>query len=291
MQRLSLKGGYCATYPESHCVFEKSSCDDISSWYSSGAMQGAPYSAHGGYCLLAKTVREMPLGRCDGVKYGQCAPNKESCEAGAAFEEAFDCITEEITFGRCGGRCSWSPLDCGLESWTFPAEGCTCDKVRVGGCEMNGSVSCAVSKDGCDAESTYLNPLEVASQTGTECYICMEVSEPVEIVSVPESAMKDSTLIDESSSPPSYLSLANDSLGISFVIGITLGGVLVVALLTYVLVFLRRRKQTAAAKMERGESTCTDVPPPSLELTTDNDDMVSNLDIEEFTDNDVEEFQ
>merc|ERR1712176_82928 len=92
------------------------------------------------------------------------------------------CKIENTLFGRCGDRCSWSPDDCafglnGREKWTFPSEECTCEKVRVGGCQKDGNIFCAVSEDACDDLSEWLSPLDVTKSFNVECFLCNEVGE------------------------------------------------------------------------------------------------------------------
>ena len=313
MKRLSLKAGYCG----SRCVLERSECDEGVSWNSPAEMEGGPYRAHGGYCLLAESVREMALGSCGSG--GACAPNEESCGDGAGVDSArfgYDgyCTAEGTTFGRCGaenndGRCSWSPDDCDEgEDWTFPAEGCTYDKVRVGGCVGDGVVYCAVSHDGCDDGSTHLNPLEVAKRTGVECYLGMEITDPVAPGAEAGEDREGATLeitypvedkvagdydgggaglaagaAPEPSSAAASSSPNDGNSGVPVAVGATVGGVAAAALLLYASVLLRRRTRTRTDKLQRMDSTSMSTGlPPSVEVASEGDDAVSNLDVNEF---------
>jgi len=297
MTRLSLKTGYCSL--ENRCVLGRSECDEDNegvSWKSPAEMEGAPYRAHGGNCLLAETVREMALGSCGS---GACAPNEESCddEDGVAegifapFEYDEYCTAEGTTFGRCGaeddGRCSWSPDDCGEEEdWTFPAEGCTYDRVRVGGCMGDGVVYCAVSNDGCHDGSTYLNPLEVAARTGVECYMGMEITDPVapgasgETTEDREGGTLESTYPVEKgvnpnmgdagggaaatagTVPESSSGTADGGSRVPVAVGATVGGVAAAALLLYASILLLRKRRTKTDKLRRLDSTSTGLPRP-----------------------------
>jgi len=268
MKRLSLKAGHCITESGSRCTFERSQCgvDDtvVSPWRSAGEMRGAPYTAHGGYCLLAKSVREMTLGRCSGVD--QCVPNAASCKFAANFNEAYDCVMEEVTFGSCGERCSWSPADClAGEEWTFPAAGCSYDKVRVGGCdEWDMSVYCAVSVDGCGAGSTYLTPLEIVAKMDTECYVGMAATVPVEdSVAQLNEALAETGTGFASGGTETGTGSASGGLGVPAIVGAAVGGALVAALVGYVTVVLHRKKKASAKKEERVfQSTDFENPPP-----------------------------
>jgi len=143
-------------------------------------MQGAPNKAHGGICLWSQTIHEKRVGQCSD---GACSPNKSSC-GGLDFldsqQSTENCDVDSTLFGRCGDRCSWSPDNCSAgEEWTFPSQGCNCDQVQVGACEKDGFIFCSVSPDSCDDKATWLSPVDVASTTPYQCYLCREKIVPV----------------------------------------------------------------------------------------------------------------
>ena len=185
----------------------------------------------------------MTLGRCSGKEGGdggRCVPNANSCKVPAEFYESYDCKMEDATFGSCGEMCSWSPDDCVAgEAWTFPAAGCSYDKVRVGGCyDGSEGAYCAVSEDGCDGGSAYLSPANLAVKMETECYIGMQTSVPVEEqLSLKEAPAQSGT------------GSANVGLGVPAIVGVAMGGALVVALLGYGV--LHRKKKVVNQKVER----------------------------------------
>merc|ERR1711957_61272 len=89
------------------------------------------------------------------------------------------------------------------------------------------------------AGSAYLNPLEVAAQAGTECYVGMAATVPIE--EQPLRGVKASAASAEGA--PEYTSKDGVIIGAAAV-----GGALVVALLGYGLVSLHRKKKKAAAE-------------------------------------------
>ena len=204
---------------------------------------------------------------------------EEECDAAERRNEAARRV-------QCGDtRCSWSPTDCGPgEDWTFPANGCTYDKVWVGGCLTDwGVVYCAVSRDGCDDKSTYLTPWNVASRTGSECYMGMEVSgpaPPADAAGTVDAGAAAGTprASDARETVPAALPAPEGGAKgprLPLVVGATVGGVLAASLLFYAGVFFRRRGLAGAGGMKSGKSASTDVPPE--ELAADDDDVVSTL--------------
>jgi len=180
MEKKTVQGGVCDHQIERtwNCALVKSACDEETIFRSSRQMQGAPERGHGGVCLLQETIRDWRLGICISATKTACSPNQASCQGfGKRFLENDDsCKIENTKYGSCGDRCSWSPEDCAdSENWNFPSKDCTCDKVRVGGCQKNDAIFCAVSGQACDDTSTWLSPTEVTSRAGIECFLCAEV--------------------------------------------------------------------------------------------------------------------
>merc|ERR1711933_332603 len=181
MVRKSVQAGYC-DYPDYVCALEKTFCESGDVLFrSSREMQGAPERAHGGVCLLQESIREYPLGNCVSETSGTaCSPNEESCEGFGEFSLSGACMIDDTKFGRCGNNhCAWSPENCSEgEEWNFPSNDCSCDQVKVGACEKDGDVFCAVSRDSCDDKSEWLSPLEVSMKSDIDCFLCNEMKAP-----------------------------------------------------------------------------------------------------------------
>jgi len=231
-------------------------------------MQGAPERAHGGICLWSSTVHEKRVGQCSD---GTCSPNKASCGSGLDFMDAKqsteNCDVDSTAFGRCGDRCSWSPDDCSVgEEWTFPSEGCSCDKVQVGACEKDGQIFCSVSPDSCDDKATWLHALDVVSTTPNVCYLCRAKSIPIVPTTAPVAApvaapvdlnkpsSKDSIIaVDNVKSPsaesnpsvgynPSTSSKPSGGPNTGVVVGAVVGGVGGAAMVLVLFMFARKRQ-------------------------------------------------
>jgi len=176
MPRKSVQLGYCY----GQCAIEKKECSTIAYFRSSAEMQTAA-GAHGGNCLLTQSIHAHLLGKCNGEEGDVCSPNELSCDdSWIAYVDADNhdddsCTVEDTVFGSCGNRCSWSPNSC-LENevWTFPSQGCSSDKVRVGACVKDNHAYCSVSEDSCDALSYFLNWYEVTDTMDVQCYLSRE---------------------------------------------------------------------------------------------------------------------
>lgn len=297
--RLSLQLGHCAA-PGGGCTLGKSECSDQSSWSSSGSMIDAPYRAHGGYCLLAKTVREAFLGKCGFY----CSP-KEACAEGEPFTENYSrCQVQDTLYGSCGNRCSWSPADCDAgETWKFPDIDCSCDLVQIGGCmSPGGDPYCAVSADGCDEESVFLKPLELKAQANHDCFVCMATTVPLgEKVAATAKEVEETAIIQgqekdlfgsDMPAPASSSSVASAGM----IIGVAIGSVALVSLLiTGLLLHVRKQKQktdlgkeswnTGAVSAASGSTLPVDQHLPPMAMwdmkADDNEDMVSDIGVEE----------
>merc|ERR1712241_516731 len=219
---------------EKPCVLKQSDCNEGDIWQSSRQMQGAPYSGHGGYCLWSSTVKNDIVGD---QEFGAC---------------------QNSTGDK---RCAYTADHCveGEETWVFPVADCSCDKVRVGGCEKDGKVFCAATADGCDDEATWMDPLTVSAQAATDCYLCIAkttlapVAAPVEApvaaptnapVAAPTNAPVVTTQTSSSSGLASTDEGSDNLLGAA--IGGAVGGVLLLILATAFFV-KRSRKQQAKA--------------------------------------------
>ena len=269
--------------------------------------------AHGGYCLLAGTIRDTLLGRCVS---GDCSPTSAGCGseyAGYFVELDEGCPIENTKFGYCDsvggsepGFCAWSPEDCGDDlsyEWKFPAEECTSDKVMVGGCLAEGEAPyCAISADGCGDDTRYLKPQELSRSTNYECFVGMAKVKPLGIESTLED-LKAALPVDYQSSPglvldsskygasglkdqasvaslPQYSSQGTSP---SLIIGIALGCVLLVALFAAIMLQNLRSKRMRSAReaafSKQGSVATTeqeDYPPTDLQIN-DYSDVVSDI--------------
>jgi len=274
MGRKSLQAGLC-NYPDDGCAFEKTECSDNNLFRSSRQMQGAPDRAHGGECLLQESIRGKVLGACvtqNDSSLHVCSPNESSCNGmntnGSdmmySFQDANsisddkECLAQDTVFGSCNERCSWSSDSCLTnEIWSFPADGCNCDSVQVGACVKDGGVFCAVSPDGCDDSSYWLNPLEVISDTDVECFLCREQASGGSSTTLSTT----NTLSTSSDATISSLSAteSSSSSNIATVITATLGGVVGVCVISFLAIYMIRKRSRKA-----NETVLTMKPPQSI---------------------------
>ena len=189
MTRKSVQGGYC-DWPDSFgCALTKLECDDPANFRSSRQMQDGPVMAHGGSCRWQEEIKETVLGQCssnkDGALTKQCATDVGACPPDNEWKGPKpECTVATTSFGRCDyGMCAWSHNQCTEDNtWAPFDEGCTCDKVQVGGCSRlntdNGEkvLYCAVSEDACDDEQTWIKAQEVNTAVGFDCFLCREES-------------------------------------------------------------------------------------------------------------------
>lgn len=248
LKRDSVKAGYCGSSNDGNpCVLERSDCQEVESWRSSREMMGAPYMAHGGKCAWSSTVKDI----VKSMQFGACI--------------------ESSTADR---RCSWSERECiEGEEWYFPDVICSCDQVRVGGCEKDGQAFCAVSEDACDEYAIWLDSLNITKATDTECYMCIAKSSP---------------LSNPPSAPPTtapFTSLRSPSNTTVITIGVTLVGVLFLMFLAAILIHCRHGSGISGSTSKSVANT--DPPADSIDISSqrqdcENDDCISNLDDEEF---------
>merc|ERR1719491_223186 len=169
MTRKSVQGGYCDWPDTTGCALTKSECDDPANFLSSRQMQNGPVRAHGGSCRWQDSIKATVLGKCSSKDGGptECATGVGACPPDSGWEGPEPgCTVETTAFGRCGdyGMCAWSHDQCTEDnntSWAPFDEGCTCDKVQVGGCSRlkddgEEELFCAVSEDACDDEQTWI---------------------------------------------------------------------------------------------------------------------------------------
>jgi len=262
-QRLSVQAGYCgdASGKTNPCVLKQSDCNEGDAWQSSRQMDGSPYSGHGGYCLWSSTVKDDIVG------------NQE--------------------FGACQNasgdmRCSYAADHCveGEESWVFPVSDCSCDKVRVGGCEKDGKIFCAATEDGCDDTATWMDALTVSAQTATDCYLCITKTTAAPIAAPVEAPLAAPVVMVSPTNAPVVATqtvkggLASTDEGsdnlMAAAIGGAVGGVLLLILATAFFVNLSRKR-----KANKADAAAAAPPTKNLE-TSVMADTVSNLDEEEF---------
>jgi hypothetical protein len=211
---------------------------------------------HGGYCAWGSTVKDL----VEDMDFGAC-----QADSGAI-------------------RCAWAPEDCVKgETYSFPVEECSCDKVRVGGCNHDGEAFCAVSADGCDEASTWFDVLGIVAETNTECHLCFASSTnpvtdpPVQSTDVPI-VFVDPTQSTSTDVPLRVSPTGNDTESSSSIIIAAVASIVcVVFVLLGTSVIKRRRDQKRSG---------ANVPPTSTLEISDNTgediDTVSNLDEEEF---------
>lgn len=249
MVRQSLQGGYCY-YPENVCAFEKNECLDTDKFASSREMQDAP-GAHGGICLKQSKILSTLLGKCED---NTCSPNAASCPNPGSYVESpandDSCLIENTTFGSCGNRCSWSPESClAGETWTFPAQDCSCDQVQVGGCMKDDEFYCAVSPKGCDEFSAWMSPLDTVDASGKTCFLCRENMPPED--GDPSSSGDGDSGSTGNNGPTNSSSNGNNKSPrdeTPLVIGATVGIIVCIAAVAFAALYQRRHTRAVRAK-------------------------------------------
>ena len=211
MTRKSVQGGYC-DFPDSFgCALTKLECDDPANFRSSRQMQDGPVMAHGGSCRWQEEIKETVLGQCssnkDGALTKQCATDVGACPPDNEWKGPKpECTIATTSFGRCDyGMCAWSHNQCTEDNtWAPFDEGCTCDKVQVGGCSRlntdNGEkvLYCAVSEDACDDEQTWIKAQEVNTAVGFDCFLCREESPAASSAATTNTASSNIAMTTES---------------------------------------------------------------------------------------------
>lgn len=256
IQKKSVRSGLCEGSSGYFCALEATKCNDSDSndtfdFYSSFEISETAV-AHGGNCYQYDTLVQYPLGKCVG---GPCGPNAESCGDTNLFseEDTQSCTVQNTRYGMCGNRCSWSPNDCqSSEFWSFPAEECSCEFVRVGACiKMIGdhtSVTCAVSPDGCDTSSEWVSAVDVPFQHSVECTLCRKpstqsgetIKENLDIVE----AETESNEVVMSSNVNESVDESNDQFFLSSLLGSLIGGILVALVISFLSLLAYRRSRT-----------------------------------------------
>ena len=177
------------------CALEAIACPTGSTFRSSiQVLVDGPIEAK--HCLNSGSVEAITIGRCSSeLEDWICTSHASNCELPKTFIPATaTCnvladnekqnVFQHSLYGYCivdernNGYCGWSIDDCS-GSWhvanhyfTWTTGFCTCDKVRVGSCHSsNGQEYCAVSKDGCDSDSTYSS----VGDSKLTCFLCDEI--------------------------------------------------------------------------------------------------------------------
>mmetsp|Transcript_41686 Transcript_41686/g.81722 ORF Transcript_41686/g.81722 Transcript_41686/m.81722 type:complete len:276 (-) Transcript_41686:1-828(-) len=185
MSRKSVQAGACGNW--NNCVLEANLCPPGETYRSSREIQKVP-GAHGGACVDSRSVQRisMSVGRCgtEGVCVNlaeACPPDArenfiEGLASGCTIAGDADDADSKTLYGSCNSRCSWSPLDCGPgENWNISSETCPCHQVRVGACDKEGRIFCAVSEKACDDSSKWVSALEMFSHNSKiDCFLCRE---------------------------------------------------------------------------------------------------------------------
>jgi len=272
--RKSVQAGACGFFPT--CVLEAHLCPPGETFRSSREISQKVAGTHGGACADGRNVKHIStsVGRC-GTE-GGCVNVAEACFLGAGeifiddvasgctiVSDANDADSKTL-YGSCDSRCSWSPSDCGSgEVWNTSSENCPCDKVRVGACDKEGDIFCAVSEKACDASSKWVTALELISHSSnTDCFLCRE---PALGLSPQQTAGLE---IEESTLARNNLSLA----------GYITGGIIVVlSLLGFGVFAFKKRSVFKLKNCNKGEAQTI---PPVTTVTRnayDDDDDVSVL--------------
>jgi len=183
------------------CALTKFDCNDPTSFVSSRQMRDTGVRGHGAECRWQETVRSTQLGMCfesESSIATDCAATAEACSewdlknglvnnsSNSFVPKMPECSVENTKFGRCSdGMCAWDPKHCLDDHFWAPFDReCTCDEVKVGACSRSimqdgregREVFCAVSKDACDSEQTWIAPRDVKGMAGFDCYLCREES-------------------------------------------------------------------------------------------------------------------
>ena len=272
-RRESVQGGYCNWPDTVGCALTKLECDDPSNFLSSRQMQSGPVRAHGGSCRWQKAVKSTVLGKCidDGGKQTQCASTIESCppsenRTNASWITTPECTVETTNFGRCDyGTCVWSRSHC-LDDNTWAAfdEKCSCDMVMVGACsrqQVTGGEKeffCAVSKDSCDQEQSWIAPQEVKRAAEFDCFLCREEREAT-TAPVPETNTMNSSsldmITDEEGTGVNNNTTMNRTLVIVIAILGTVAALLVIAFITWNIFRTMRAMKRATEKITEDEES------------------------------------
>jgi len=189
--RSSVDAGLCMNKDGTYvCALASNHCDDEATFMSSLDLVGTP-GVHGGSCADTQKTQGTRVGICnDATKF--CASVPELCDRPLFTIRNRDCTVKfelfessETKYGSCsssgfpsdGGKsCLWSNDDCDDMSSFKIDNDCTCEKVRVGGCQQKSNPSnihCAVSKESCDDRSDFLSVTGM-KDTDKDCYLCRE---------------------------------------------------------------------------------------------------------------------
>jgi len=254
-------------------------------------MQDGPGRAHGGSCLWQDSIRETVLGKCSkGGILTQCATDVGACPEESGWEGLEpECTVETTSFGRCEyGMCAWSHEHCTASdsSWVAFDESCTCDQVQVGGCSrLKGDgekeIFCAVSKDACDDEQSWIKAQDVNNAVGFDCFLCRELSSATAVandVGVPSTADIAAINTDVNTDPIAAINtdvntdpsssgvqtVGNTTIIVSSILGAVLALVIISLIVWSVFSTRRATKRAVESGFEKEEA------PPAITIEVNN---------------------
>jgi hypothetical protein len=269
----------------SECTLKPSFCG--SSSRSSRQIKMGGLGTYEYRCLSQKEVQTVTVGSCrTGVDRNQCTSSAEACEDSASFsDEHGECIVrgnrifsvgDPTLFPVCEWRsgnsaCVWDAAECPLtpngqisgsetaSNFLTAFEGrsrkngdCTCDFVETGACKGNNdnALHCAVIKEACDDDSTWIPRLVLQRDYQIDCRLCDTLPEEH------NENRGDGTLIngiaDERNSAGGG---SDDGRNRQKIVGGSVGGVFA---LTLLVVFVAVRKRRASTKGIEESDTDTD---------------------------------
>eukprot|EP00934_Nitzschia_sp_Nitz4_P000518 Nitzschia sp. Nitz4//scaffold32_size149145//17555//18436//NITZ4_002865-RA/size149145-processed-gene-0.83-mRNA-1//1//CDS//3329548027//518//frame0 len=255
----SVQAGICSENGFGSCVLSSTSCSDDVSFLSSRQLQTSS-TAHGGYCLLRSYVDAISTGYCQDDNI--CTGHSSGCTDSSQFVASYDSCRlsaenaedgqEVAVFGRCDNTCYWSSTDCsnGAGAW-YPAvdsSDCTCDKVLVGACEKDGYYFCGVDENACDSLQTWISATDLRAISGApDCRLCREEQT--------DSGVEGGTSVVVGAGFG-----GEKDMGTGKIIGVAIGGIVAVLLLTLLIIKVGRYIQSRRAEY-MGETKNSSAPP------------------------------
>lgn len=219
------------------------------------------------------------LGRCaSSVDNFVCTSVADNCKNAAAFEPTAEMCTlladlapdredERTLFTACydgvseGRNCYWSSSDCpidegyeayGARPYSFFLE-CQCEDTQVGACKTNDldEYFCATSAESCDNGSTFLTVQDLRDSAGIECRLCKEPTRIPDAIVTGTPARPSPSTESPSTTPFLMQEEMSESLtraSMWTIIGSVVGGLVLAALLTFVIQKLRCRGRRSHSK-------------------------------------------
>lgn len=274
------------------CVLEKTSCPSNSVFYSSYEIHAENVNAAQA-CLSNESARGVLTGRCaSDIDNRVCTSSASNCQFASTFQPDNMCTVLSDTrstsaaayaaYGSCYSPttqktlfCGWSSEDCPDSNQWMPANHkfthargvCTCDRVQTGQCvASDGTSYCAVSKNGCDDESSY-----TPASASSNCYLCDTV---VDKESTALRPYQDALM--NSQNHNSYNSTTTKQQN-EAIIGIVVAMAFVAIVAGVVIHKVRRRRRRAGSK---GGSTSSNNKSSTAGTNTDGTEVVEEMELE-----------